>query len=1033
MIAVEIIHPSIPARRLELDEGVYVLGRGEQADIKLPVPSVSSVHAELSVTGRLATIRDLGGLNGIEIDGAKVLGSVAIAPGKKVKFGGAELTVVPLLAGESGTGYERGAMIARGGMGQVYEALQGGMDSEVAMKVIRGSADEDSVTRFVNEARVTGWLEHPNIVPVHELGTDANGQPFYTMKYVKGVTLANIIQQLKSDKGSDTGDYSLAALLTIFQKVCDAISFAHSRGVIHRDLKPENIMIGGHGEVLVMDWGVAKLLGEDDGAIQPSGEDSGTMQGSLVGTPAYMSPEQARGEVQDIDARADIFSLARILYEILYLQRAVSGESSLDIVRKVASGERDPFPEDVGSAHLPDRRVPEALAAVCEKAMAEERENRYSSVDDLQCELSAYQGGFATAAQAASPLTHLRLLVNRHRGIASSLAASVILLATMAIVFVLHVMRERDDAEGARAFAEEETGRKQRALIENQNLLDAVDEGELALAQSVQDLRVKNAELEREQVRLEATLADLGSAGDKAINVASRLPAIREAQGALVEELAETHAMLSNALAREGKLDESLESARQALLRKPSDARYALGLGKRLQLSGNFSEAASLYERALEAGGDDQAKRLLELARKAEKEVEERGGISHETFAAHKRLMAELGEIEESAAAIQKLAETTKGASPEETQSLQERLALQKRILLRLDEYRALPGWKDDRVKVTANLTAEVNLENLGIGSVPDLSGLPITNLSLHRCKLTDVRPLRGLKLRWLDIGANHELEDISPLQGMPLEYLSLWGNGKIQDFSPISNLTLLKDLRLPPHCCGLDCSRLKQLEFVQHYRFKPGHWSRLEADTFILLSRLSDEAWQKWGSSLMRMDVEDMRRDRVTVLARQSKNLEKGFELDLRGTGVANLAPVARMPVRELHIDTAGATPVDLSPLARMKTLRVLNLKHANAKEMRPSFPLAGLESLTVSRNALDLNLLAKHPTLKYVSYEYDQNLQRADVEANEFFISKSPVQLDRTGLLFEESFDDFSRGIIGWFGVDDEGGELDVMWPPS
>ena len=160
-----------------------------------------------------------------------------------------------------GVRYIRGSVVASGGMGAIHEARQAGMGRKVAMKVMLHAWKENSVARFLDEARITGMLERPNIVPVHELGVDEEGQLYYTMKFVRGVTLAEVIGGLKLGTGETARKYPLAALLTIFQKVCDAVAFAHSRGVWHRDLKPENIMIGDFGEVLVMDWGLAKEAG----------------------------------------------------------------------------------------------------------------------------------------------------------------------------------------------------------------------------------------------------------------------------------------------------------------------------------------------------------------------------------------------------------------------------------------------------------------------------------------------------------------------------------------------------------------------------------------------------------------------------------------------------------------------------------------------------------------------------------------------------------------------------------------------------
>ncbi len=181
--------------------------------------------------------------------------------------------------------YETGDEIARGGMGAVRSVFDGNIRRDVAMKVLLegAGASEGKILRFVNEAQVTGQLEHPSIVPVYELGTDAAGNVFYTMKKVQGTTLKDILQSIAAGNRDAIAEYPLSHLLTVFLKACDAVAFAHSRGVVHRDLKPENIMIGEFGEVLVMDWGLAKVLrtgdGEDRRTAGPQDYGTGLEQG----------------------------------------------------------------------------------------------------------------------------------------------------------------------------------------------------------------------------------------------------------------------------------------------------------------------------------------------------------------------------------------------------------------------------------------------------------------------------------------------------------------------------------------------------------------------------------------------------------------------------------------------------------------------------------------------------------------------------------------------------------------------------------
>lgn len=362
--------------------------------------------------------------------------------------------------------YERGDEIARGGMGTVWEARETSLDRMVAMKTILGKQGSlEARARFIREATVLGRLEHPNIVPIYELGTDANGRLFYTMKKVVGRTLKEILSDLQRGDSTTLLEFKLEQLLSIFRKICDAVAYAHSRGVIHRDLKPENIMVGAFGEVLVMDWGLAKLSSEDletdplPGAFHPLTDDPSatsqsdiTLAGTVMGSPRYMSPEQAAGQGDQVDARSDIFSLGGILYAILTLQPPISGSTISEVLMNVRSGDIAPptqvryqtrrrsgppvpAPDAKRSGdplpHCPGGRVPEAMSAVAMKALEYEPDERYQEVSEFSADVAAYQAGFATSVAQLGTIGLLRLWIARNRGIAAT--ATILLLIIVGI------------------------------------------------------------------------------------------------------------------------------------------------------------------------------------------------------------------------------------------------------------------------------------------------------------------------------------------------------------------------------------------------------------------------------------------------------------------------------------------------------------------------------------------------------------------------------------------------------------------------
>jgi serine/threonine protein kinase/tetratricopeptide (TPR) repeat protein len=418
-------------------------------------------------------------------------------------------------------------------MGAILKTLDNSFQRPVAMKVILGQEDPERLERFVEEAKVTGRLEHPNIVPVHEIGIRELGagspRPYFTMKLVRGESLESILDKISDGDANSLHRYSLPRLLGIFLKVCDAVAFAHSQGIVHRDLKPENVMVGRFGEVLVMDWGLAKVMlreipnpksqtppksevlserSESKGQISnPNRQDAAedkkletpkglTLEGEVMGTPSYMPPEQADGRIAEIDERSDIFALGGILYSILAQDAPHTGETVMNIMVKAVEGKV--VSPRKRSPHL---SIPVELESICMKAMAAKKSKRYASVQSLIEDIRAYQDHRLVSAHRYGVFAKFLRFIQRHPG--GSLAGGVaLLLVSIGLGITISLTAW---AREQKARAETESLRAEKAERETKTAVKRAEVAEDALQKG----RQVSAVLRSADVELGRTLEEL--------------------------------------------------------------------------------------------------------------------------------------------------------------------------------------------------------------------------------------------------------------------------------------------------------------------------------------------------------------------------------------------------------------------------------------------------------------------------------------------------------------------------------------------
>jgi serine/threonine protein kinase/tetratricopeptide (TPR) repeat protein len=540
-------------------------------------------------------------------------------------------TLVPRASQRDSLRYTLTRLHAEGGLGKIWIAHDTDLNREVALKEIKSSTapNPEAWRRFLKEAQITGQLEHPNIVPVYELARrKEDDQPFYTMRFLRGQSLRDAIAEFHRRRaGKPANRLELQRqLLEPFVKVCQAVGYAHARGVIHRDLKPENVVLGGHGEVVVLDWGLAKVVGERDDdernareprvAVSIEAETKPTI--GQVGTPVYMAPEQVEADNSAIDSRTDVYGLGAILFEILTAHPPVSGSTVGEVFSKIQAG-------NLHRARELEPTVPRALEAICARALEHDRSNRYRRAEDLAEDVRRWIVDEPVSVYRDPIAVRVLRWGRHHRTLATTLAALVMTTVIGLSVGVALIERERGRTEKQRSIAEGQrkiaTANAARALHNLRLAQDAADGllGEVAdvdLADIPQMEPVRQRLLEKAQAGYQQFLVQEGDD-----------PLIRWGAGRSQVRLGEIQALLGDIPKAEASYRQAAAELEKLSKNDPANADFRRDLARSLQGLGVLLKDANRFQEG-EARLREAIRLREEIAKQQDSSAFDRQGLA---------------------------------------------------------------------------------------------------------------------------------------------------------------------------------------------------------------------------------------------------------------------------------------------------------------------------------------------------------------------------------------------------------------------
>lgn len=938
-----------------------------------------------------------------------------------IRFENLELTaedILSTLSRKPQEKYKFRKSIGQGGMKVVIQVKDRDTTRDIAMAMLPDaqSRPKQEILRFIEEARITASLEHPNIVPVHDIGVDDYGSPYFTMKLIRGETLASVLRKLHDGDPEYLENYPLDKLLRIFLKICNGVAFAHSKGVLHLDLKPENVQLGDYGEVILMDWGLAKLVSvpESDNSApldaQVVQQGNRTGDGVRKGTPGYMAPEQAAGKNSQKSFRTDVYSLGAILYSLLTYCNPLEGNDVGKLLTATIRGDVVP-----PSQRTPERLIPAGLEAVVLKAMAVDPAGRYSGAKELRNEVLAFLSGFATHAERATLWKKAFLLMCRHKITSIAVAVALLLGLGTGIYAAVDYKLQHGDWIPVYDMNFTDSG----TSLEKFSFYDAFLQKQTA-PWSLTDsgLRVKRGEWLwltdpnlRENIRVVLEFTASGAEGGLDICINARRKPMKEWHGFPQGYGAQTVGTLNgmDQILKNETQSSAPEMIAASMERKsrPGENRHVIEFTRRndrltlkidrMEISAvdlfPFAgrEFASVGIRSFDSSIHIQNLQVYRLALPLKASPVVAGDslveTRHFSDAIEKYLMIAddyvRGPVAEEALAKAYVTAASHVDDPQtRTQIL---IGIKRRLASRFTtfayqtkilEIDALMLWKDGNYKSSLSIVNDILLRSPNSGIMksilqqphvklpeyllPEFMGLvartrELTRLNLSNYGVRDLTPLAGMKLTYLDCSGN-DLSALRGLEGMPLEYLDCSEN-HITSLEPLRGIplkTLACQINQISDLSPLEASSLRDLNCA--WNLIPG----LEA-----LRNFSLERFACRGNGIESLEP---------LRGMPLKRLDAGMN------PVETLDPLRDLPLEWLRLD---ATPiVSLNPLSNM-SLSLLSIANCSKiKDFSPLLTLRSLELIAIPDQIPEsvLSRLREQPGLLIFNSEQDGRYSDTD-----------------------------------------------------